>query len=409
MTGGASGNSSGGNAGNDNGNKYALAGSRLNIAMRMKAARDEAKQSLDASRTNIRMAMQTAKQKAMEADQGNKQALAASRLNIAMRMRSARNAAKQEKDALTFKKDMSFLLMPLFNPGSMWATMFSSRQTFSAMNTSTGKAFSGKYLGGMAAGPATALLVAAATATGLALKALTATVKQTLAAYENARQIYSKALQNGMGLQWSTKRGLLAQIMGVSEQDVFRFGAQMAYLNPKLEQASQILARTATPLTQVSWEFKVLKADLSAMFAKLATDATPAILHFIDALDKMVKDLIWLHDHIPQPKDKDMAGLAGFAIGGPMLGLLVRNAAAKDDATRSKMPSPASWMKQLPASSWEHLGLGIAGAGGSYQKEIARSTASIARDIKTVAKHLTSPNLMNTGGGWNMMPYGNNP
>lgn len=351
-------------------------------------------------------------------------------------------AEKNAKDAVTFKKDMSFLMMPLFNPGSMWATLFSGRQTYSALNTGPGKAFSAKFLGGMGAGAGTATLVAGATALGLALKALTVTVKQTIAAYENARQIYAKALTNGMGTQFTVKRSMLAQIMGVSEQDVFRFGAQMAYLNPKLEWASNILAKTATPLTQVSWQFKVLQTDMSAMFAKIGTDFAPVANIFIDWIDKIIKKLTGpVHDQTKVDKFfAENPQSVGQMLKGIGLGLTIQKDTGKkgsvldqlntakgkdkakwfrvakmspEDAIHNLdlakkwkmfdggMPSPQAWMKQLPAAHWEKIGLVTMGGSANYAKDTARNTKDIANGIRTLVQNV----IKNPGSSpWNMSP-----
>ena len=322
-----------------------------------------------------------------------------------------RKAEKLEQDVKDFKKDMSFLMMPLFNPGSMWASLFSGRQTFSALNTEHGTAFRAKHLGGMGAAGATALLVGGATAAGLALKALTVTVKETLAAYENARQIYSKALQNGMGLQWSTKRGLLAQIMGVSEQDVFRFGAQMNYLNPKLEQAASILAKTATPLTQVSWEFKILKVDFESMFALIAEMGTPAVLGFTGALDGLIK---WLTSHTSYLNalvNGAASGAASAILGnasGPMGAIMkMFGLYGSIQQAKSAMPSPQAWMKQLPASHLEHMGLVVGGGGRSnYAQQTAKNTAVAVKYLQKIAMSVPVATPMGTFG---MVPMTNNP
>ena len=263
----------------------------------------------------------------------------------------------------------------------------------------------------MGAAGATALLVGAATAAGLALKALTVTVKETLAAYENARQIYSKSLQNGMGLQWSTKRGLLAQIMGVSEQDVFRFGAQMNYLNPKLEQAASILAKTATPLTQVSWEFKILKVDFESMFALIAEMGTPAVLGFTGALDGLIK---WLTSHTSYLNalvNGAASGAASAILGnasGPMGAIMkMFGLYGSIQQAKSAMPSPQAWMKQLPASHLEHMGLVVGGGRSSnYAQQTAKNTAVAVKYLQKIAMSVPVATPMGTFG---MVPMTNNP
>ena len=306
--------------------------------------------------------------------------------NTAARLKhQVMEAAKLLKDDNTFKKDMSFLMMPLFNPGSMWATLFSGRQTFSALNTATGSSFLKNNMGGMGAGMATGVLVAAATAVGLALKALGAVVSETTKAFENARQLYAKALTSGMGLGFTAKRSMVANIMGVSETEVFRFGAQMAYLNPRLQQASEILAKTARPLTQVSWEFKILLADLSATFSEIANQATPALMGFIDALDLLIKKL---NDH-PNLINWGLAvvspSIAYYKMVGQGLGHLLGT-----DKAQSKMPGITSWMKQLPASSWEKMGLQVGPNANNYAKQTAQNTRSMAKDLSTVARFILS-------------------
>jgi hypothetical protein len=347
---------------------------------------------------------------------------------------------KSDKDMVSFKKDMSFLMMPLFNAGSMWATLFSGRQSYSAMNTATGKAFRDSKMGGMGAGAATGLLVAGATAAGLVLKALTKTVQETVAAYEHARQIYAKALTGGMGLQFTVKRGMLASIMGVSEQDVFRFGAQMAYLNPKLEWAAAILAKTATPLTQVSWNFKILEKDVSAMSAAIAKDFSPVANDFINWIDKIIKKLTppvfeetkWdkfrnknpdfftvghlaetarlvgkvredtggkgnLFDYLNNSKSSDKAKLFRDAKTDPGDALKILDLAKKWKNFSGDMPSPQAWMKQLPASHLERMGLITMGGGQNYAKDTAKNTKESLAYLKIIASGFRGKGA---GGSW---------
>ena len=309
---------------------------------------------------------------------------------------------KQIQDANAFKMDMASLALPMFNPMSPWSTVWGAKNVFKGLNTEHGAAFLASKLGGMGAAGATALLVGAATAAGLALKALSVTVKETIAAYENARQIYSKALQNGMGLQWSTKRGLMAQIMGVSEQDVFRFGAQMAYLNPKLEQSAKILSDTATPLTQVSWQWNILQTDLSASFAILANDAKPAVMGFLSSLDELVK---FLNKHSKALGLMARSEATVWTLGMSEVWNGLNNLRGKKDSGMSAMPSPQSWMKQLPASHWEHMGLVIGGGQNNYARDTARNTRESANALKQIARFIGGGGKFGgggAGGSWGM-------
>jgi len=233
-------------------------------------------------------------------------------------------------------------------------------------------------------------------------------------AVKQADKFYSNALQNGMGAGFSIRRGTLAQIMGVSEQDVFRFGAQMAYLNPKIEWASKILTETNKPLTEVSWNMKVLKLDISAMVSKLANDAAPAVLRFVESLDKLVKFLGNNYKLITDPtgikseqeKYKDAVAVANKATGGAGMPFTdqrklwndaLKNALALGSKVQSGMPSTESWMKQLPASHWEKMGLIMGPQSQNYAKQTAKNTGDMAKGIAIIAKHYIGKNGANLG------------
>ena len=312
-------------------------------------------------------------------------------------------------------------------------------------------------------------------------------VEKFKASVERASQLYSKSLNSGLGLAMTTKRSTLADIMGVSEQDVFRFGAQMAYLNPKIEWATAILAKTAIPLTQLGWEFKVMQNNLSAMAAKIFAQASPAVLKMIQELNVFIKNIdfsavanaityaitgmkvamedfiFWLQEigkllpSISDQQTKKEAHPAGTIFGeatggaytntgtqnkqekeniagidkiGSALGLhnLELNkdnrrifemtfeklnakslaaqlkAGGASNATialaesyraqiarrkindgKDNFPSPSSWMKQLPASSWEKMGLVTMGGSQNYQKDIAKNTKEMSEGFKILA------------------------
>ena len=187
------------------------------------------------------------------------------------------------------------------------------------------------------------------------------------AASERAAKLYSSALQSGLGLGFSAKRGTLASIMGVSEQDVFRFGAQMAYLNPRIEQATSILSKTAVPLTQLNWNFKILETDIAALVSKITADMAPAISNFIIGLDELVKAFTRHWREIKMITE----------ILNPELFLIPLLQRKYNDANPANLPSPSSWMKQLPASQLEHMGLVIGGGSNNYARDTAKNTRQL--------------------------------
>jgi hypothetical protein len=278
-------------------------------------------------------------------------------------------------DRSKFMKDATFAMMPLFNPTSVWGNLFASRQIFSAFSgTKTGGNIMRKMglsgTGGAvvaAGGTVSALLVV-----GLAIKALTKTMHEVMKAYQSEGTNYAKALTSGLGIGFVTKRSMLADIMGVSEVDVVKFGAAMTYLNPKIEWASGILAKTNANLTSVGWNFKVLQNDMGAAFATIANDAAPALRQFIDGLYIIVKKSTEFYNFMSRalPHFDAPPWLVKFLVG-PIMGM------GKDTGPA---PMAQSWMKQMPGSSWEHMGLVIGGGGGNNPAQItARNTSRLVQ------------------------------
>jgi hypothetical protein len=62
----------------------------------------------------------------------------------------------------------------------------------------------------------------------------------------------------------------------------------------------------------------------------------------------------------------------------------IKHPPGKGGDSDSSMPSPQAWMKQLPASHWEKMGLVTMGGGQNYAKDTAKNTRDIANGIKTL-------------------------
>ena len=310
------------------------------------------------------------------------------------RAKKAEEAARRKKaaaesaataDKTSFLKNISLLAGPVFNPGGVLSTMFSSRQAFSALMTQTGQQGLGKAglsgIGGAALG--TVGLVGAATAVGFSLKALSKIVNETIDSYDKARKLYASSLISGLGTGFIAKRQNLASILGVSEIEVMQFGAAVAYLNPKIEQATKIFEETNPALTQVSWHTKILKLDFEALGAKLANSVAPALLTVIDALDVLVKVISQskpFFDFLQRFGSSMLFGpivsaAAQFLPNIPKEGLL---------GNKGEIPLPESHMKKLPASTWEKMGL-VVGSGGQGTNDLIRKSNGY---LKTIADHV---------------------
>jgi hypothetical protein len=296
--------------------------------------------------------------------------------------------AKMDMDRSKFIKDATFAMMPLFNPTSVWGNLFATRQIFSGLSqTKTGQSIVGKF--GMGTGTAATAAVAGGTvgvllAVGLAIKGLAKVMQESIKAYIEAPKLYAKAMTSGLGLKFVTKRSMLAEIMGVSETEVIKYGAAFSYLNPKIEWASAIMARTNQNLTSVGWSFKIVGNDMKALFSDIANDAAPAMRKFLSGFSDFVKAVDdWYERH-----KTGIGRMASFYFKwNPITGLpmaIAEHFTPKGEDPGAA-PQPLSFMKQLPASAWEHMGLVIGGAGGNSPAErTARATKETAEYLKAV-------------------------
>ncbi len=318
-------------------------------------------------------------------------------------------AQKAMKDRGNFMKDMTFLMMPMMNPGSVWATLFSTRQTFSALSTQTGQGLLKKFgmsgLGGAAAG--TGILVGAATAAGVALMGLKKAVEGAMKAYESARLLYAKSLMTGgLGLSFSIQRGMISSVLGVSEEELMKFGVQIGILAPKLKWASDIIAGTNPRLTAVGWQFKILNQDLQAMFAMLAYDGASAMYKFISALDWFIRKMTEAYRELKKPIL--FAGKTAFDVysaNHPVVAALFKFFGYVEKAIPDvkDAPLPTSNMKQLRASAWEHMGLVI----GSGTQNSAQETAKNTKRMAEILQKMHDSIMRNRGHGGQQ--FGLNP
>jgi hypothetical protein len=77
-----------------------------------------------------------------------------------------------------------------------------------------------------------------------------------------------------------------------------------------------------------------------------------------------------------------------------------------DKPDESSMPSPQAWMKQLPASHWEKMGLVTMGSSQNYAKDTAKNTREIAAGIKTIVSSMRGKPQ---NSAWGMSPKTANP
>lgn len=272
----------------------------------------------------------------------------------------------------------------------------------------------------------------------LAFDELSTSAKRLLQSFEDARQLYAKSLMSGLGLASTARRGMLADILGVSEKDVFRFGEAVAYLNPRLEFATKTLAATATPMTAVAYELKIVEENFKALWALIASALAPSIKtmaqdlnNFLVTIGKSevlntaarVLDIVFMG--IAKVIGAFELMVSGFQVGMKLITtavvhmiVIINNLIAAipgagklgfhrqndSGSIKSAQDAFAAWikeaadffkaggkglgapeaqMKQLPASAWEKMGLVIGGGGSqNYAKDTAKNTKQMADGIK---------------------------
>ena len=280
-------------------------------------------------------------------------------------------------------------------------------------------------------------------------------LRKTSEAAERASSMYAKALHSGLGLQTTQSRSSLAGVIGVSEDEVWQYGAAIQFLNGRLDWSNKILSATNPTLTETAWNLKILSADFTAMWAVIGSKASGSINMMIHALDELVKyitshaekllGLIGMRDETPQEtrnrnnasfgqNNSDIVEKVGGTMGmkkgmmesyGEFAQRVVSETlqrttneggsnklgkAAGLQGTDAEMfkrwiaenrkplgagsggaPDPNSFIKQMPASSWEKMGLVIGGTGGTnYNQQTANNTKTANGLLKQISSHLAN-------------------
>jgi len=277
----------------------------------------------------------------------------------------------------------------------------------------------------------------------VALKSLSVTVNGLMDSFKKARDIYSKSLTSGLGVSMTTKMGALSQIIGVSEEEVLKFGAAISYIYPQIEDTIKVLEETNGPLAEIQMNIEILKLKFLAVSSVITSSMIAEINEFIDSISAFL-DVF---------KDSDIIqGFVGTAIKAlELVGLLIsaiviviqvfyegikgiftllfnllskipglgfmhstmqtklpdmlsdikkqaKTFAGYGDKTSGGLPQVQSSMKQIPASAWEKMGLVIGGRGNTTNELIRQSN-----------KHLSIIAASVTGTGIARQSFGMNP
>lgn len=221
--------------------------------------------------------------------------------------------------------------------------------------------------------------------------AVKSVAKEIKKAFEFASQLYSKALNNGLSLQLQTQRTMTADVLGVPEEQVNRF-KQSRFVMQQLADAIGEISKDAPKLAFVNSEFKILGYDILALASNIATKLSPALIGLMNILDVVVKSITKNIGNLTA----GLEGLLSETFTGKIALLLGAKLYAMGTQTQAQagFNNPLAMMKQLPASTWERMGLLVGGGANNY----ARDTAKNTRDTVMILKTLLKPGSARAGG-----------
>lgn len=276
-------------------------------------------------------------------------------------------------------------------------------------------------------------------------KAISIGIEKINQAILKASDYYKQSILSGYGLQTQVKRTALSNIIGVSEKDLSKFANAVVFLDSKIKDSVEIIKKTTTPLTETAYNFKVLKFDIEAMFSKIAFNVKPAVDTFINNLDKLVKYLTRAIPERSEPATKlkqwsaegslvqigqKSVDLSRLAMGLGMQGATAMEMAQKLSSIKkestldkllsnpaktfeaggtklkftpfssseieqfkdlwnlikspAKLNEPTSVMQQMPASTWEKMGLVIGGGRNTTNELIKEGNKHLSAIAKAV-------------------------
>lgn len=190
-----------------------------------------------------------------------------------------------------------------------------------------------------------------------------------MAAAESARSLYARQLRSGgLPMGFVAKRSLLAQAIGVGDDEVLQYGKAVAYLNDKFRDAANIFERTNPELTALSWEWQAMRTELAAIVADIASEVSPALRVLLSFLRTLAESINTLRRNIMEY----MPGVWGVLTKG-IGGLMDKGA-----------PGAQGNSARMATSPWERMGLVLGVATGNHAAETARNTRATVRLLESI-------------------------
>lgn len=237
--------------------------------------------------------------------------------------------------------------------------------------------------GGIGAAGAAGAVLAVAAAFYVFLKAAEKVTAIMRKASDEAARLYAKALQGGGGLGFHTASDAFASALGVSEQDVFKYGDAIKYLNERMGESISIMAKTAPNLATVSWEFAAIRYQAKAMAALFANELAGTLRTLLNSLNQIGRVMMPFIKALGMLIDAVIRGHIAFKL----LALIGKDGGAAG--------SPASNTKRLAGSAWERMGFVVGRGGADHAAKTAANTKRIAHLMEQLVNKL--PHMAHEG------------
>lgn len=249
--------------------------------------------------------------------------------------------------------------------------------------------------GGLSAGGAAALGGAAGGAAALAVaaiklifRAIASSIQVVTNALNRAAQFYARQLQaGGLAGGMMAQRSGLANVIGVSEKEVWQYGAAVNHLNDRLKFSARINSETNRNVTAAAWASRVVGEDFKALAMVMANELAPSIRIAMNSIHSIMRsfgsDFVkYLTQFLVQATKTTYA----MAFGPGTVWLAKMLSSSKDTGVA---PAPAASAHRYQSSHLERMGLVIGqGVNSNPLRATERNTRSAAATLKEIKAFL---------------------
>lgn len=231
---------------------------------------------------------------------------------------------------------------------------------------------------------------------------------------EEARSRYATSLTSGgLPLGFTSRRSVLASVIGVGEGEVLKYAGAVKQLNEMVAISSKVHAETAQSLAMGAWKVRAFKEDWKAMLENVTYLYTPARNRITTWLDEILKTFIarqnaarkaadeaWAKEKaVLQERQKALQEqIKAGAFGSVRFGQERHDKIARMKAegelkqitdklkAHEIANAPEASAHRLRSSPWEQMGMVIGwGAAENPMKQTAKNTAKSAEYLGQMA------------------------